>query len=151
MNDTLDQACIHRAKRLASIALSGGILGQPVSIEDTITPEQIQQLRHVGQWLHGADGLKNWSALYWLGLLSSSATRGFDWENWKQICGFIYDKTDTTPNPDLIKDWQDGIVTFEGKGRHQVSKPQVFLNAKIGRNDPCPCSSGKKFKKCCGR
>jgi uncharacterized protein len=21
---------------------------------------------------------------------------------------------------------------------------------KIGRNDPCPCSSGKKFKKCCG-
>ena len=23
--------------------------------------------------------------------------------------------------------------------------------AKIGRNDPCPCGSGKKFKKCCGR
>jgi len=22
--------------------------------------------------------------------------------------------------------------------------------AKIGRNDPCPCGSGKKFKKCCG-
>jgi len=21
---------------------------------------------------------------------------------------------------------------------------------KIGRNDPCPCGSGKKFKKCCG-
>lgn len=21
---------------------------------------------------------------------------------------------------------------------------------KIGRNDPCPCASGKKFKKCCG-
>ena len=23
--------------------------------------------------------------------------------------------------------------------------------AKIGRNDPCPCGSGKKYKKCCGR
>ncbi|MFH1999837.1 MAG: SEC-C metal-binding domain-containing protein [Planctomycetota bacterium] len=23
--------------------------------------------------------------------------------------------------------------------------------AKVGRNDPCPCGSGKKFKKCCGR
>lgn len=23
-------------------------------------------------------------------------------------------------------------------------------NPKIGRNDPCPCGSGKKFKKCCG-
>ncbi len=22
---------------------------------------------------------------------------------------------------------------------------------KTGRNDPCPCGSGKKFKKCCGR
>lgn len=23
--------------------------------------------------------------------------------------------------------------------------------AKVGRNDPCPCNSGKKYKKCCGR
>jgi len=22
---------------------------------------------------------------------------------------------------------------------------------KIGRNEPCPCNSGKKYKKCCGR
>lgn len=27
----------------------------------------------------------------------------------------------------------------------------VREGAKIGRNDPCPCGSGKKFKKCCGR
>jgi hypothetical protein len=27
--------------------------------------------------------------------------------------------------------------------------PQVRLDSKIGRNDPCPCGSGKKFKKCC--
>lgn len=26
----------------------------------------------------------------------------------------------------------------------------VVKEAKIGRNDPCPCGSGKKFKKCCG-
>jgi uncharacterized protein YecA (UPF0149 family) len=24
------------------------------------------------------------------------------------------------------------------------------LRAKVGRNEPCPCSSGKKYKKCCG-
>ena len=23
-------------------------------------------------------------------------------------------------------------------------------NGKVGRNDPCPCGSGKKYKKCCG-
>ncbi|MCS7172387.1 MAG: preprotein translocase subunit SecA [Armatimonadetes bacterium] len=31
-------------------------------------------------------------------------------------------------------------------------KPQpVVVGAKVGRNDPCPCGSGKKYKKCCGR
>jgi uncharacterized protein len=26
----------------------------------------------------------------------------------------------------------------------------VRTQAKVGRNDPCPCGSGKKAKKCCG-
>lgn len=26
----------------------------------------------------------------------------------------------------------------------------VRTEAKVGRNDPCPCGSGKKYKKCCG-
>ena len=33
------------------------------------------------------------------------------------------------------------------------SEPQIPYqreSAKIGRNDPCPCGSGKKYKKCCG-
>ena len=30
-------------------------------------------------------------------------------------------------------------------------KPFVFGGARVGRNDPCPCGSRKKYKKCCGR
>lgn len=32
-------------------------------------------------------------------------------------------------------------------------KPETFVRStqKIGRNDPCPCGSGNKFKKCCGK
>ena len=32
-------------------------------------------------------------------------------------------------------------------------KDSIFeqKNKKIGRNDPCPCGSGKKYKKCCGK
>ena len=32
-----------------------------------------------------------------------------------------------------------------------VIKPKTFIReeAKVGRNDPCPCGSGKKYKKCC--
>lgn len=27
----------------------------------------------------------------------------------------------------------------------------IIKEAKVGRNDPCPCGSGKKYKKCCGK
>ncbi len=37
--------------------------------------------------------------------------------------------------------------TTAGSGK-APAKPQA---AKVGRNDPCPCGSGKKYKKCCGR
>jgi len=30
-------------------------------------------------------------------------------------------------------------------------KPQVREEPKVGRNDPCPCGSGLKYKKCCGK
>lgn len=28
--------------------------------------------------------------------------------------------------------------------------PVKYTQPKTGRNDPCPCKSGRKFKKCCG-
>jgi preprotein translocase subunit SecA len=37
-----------------------------------------------------------------------------------------------------------------GQAQAEPPKP-VRTGAKIGRNDPCPCGSGKKYKKCCGR
>lgn len=57
------------------------------------------------------------------------------------------------------------IVTPEqGLEREQVAKPtstnkdesaggttRVRKEPKVGRNDPCPCGSGKKYKQCCGR
>ena len=36
-----------------------------------------------------------------------------------------------------------------GSGDHGVVQ-QVVRGEKVGRNDPCPCGSGKKYKKCCG-
>ena len=35
------------------------------------------------------------------------------------------------------------------EGEALIDKP-VVATAKVGRNDPCPCGSGKKYKKCCG-
>ena len=33
----------------------------------------------------------------------------------------------------------------------EYSQTVVNEGPKIGRNDPCPCGSGKKYKNCCGR
>jgi preprotein translocase subunit SecA len=39
----------------------------------------------------------------------------------------------------------------EEQNAQQKPKPQpIRVEAKIGRNDPCPCGSGKKFKNCHG-
>jgi len=51
-----------------------------------------------------------------------------------------------------LPQWE-GIFSKEKRKEIQVkwreSKTIVNEN-KVGRNDPCPCGSGKKFKKCCG-
>jgi preprotein translocase subunit SecA len=36
-------------------------------------------------------------------------------------------------------------------GNGGSAQPQPRRQKKVGRNDPCPCGSGKKYKKCCGR
>jgi uncharacterized protein YecA (UPF0149 family) len=45
---------------------------------------------------------------------------------------------------------------FDEKKRKQIKKDfnrskMIVVGKKIGRNDPCPCGSGKKYKKCCGK
>jgi len=39
----------------------------------------------------------------------------------------------------------------ENSPRSSMSSQHSFVSTKVGRNDPCPCGSGKKYKKCHGR
>ena len=52
-----------------------------------------------------------------------------------------------------LSEW-DGVRTKER--RHEIlqdfRQSKVFVaEPTVGRNDPCPCGSGKKYKKCCGK
>ena len=52
-----------------------------------------------------------------------------------------------------LTEWND--VLPEEK-RHEITKAyrasKIFVApAQVGRNDPCPCGSGKKYKNCCGK
>lgn len=55
----------------------------------------------------------------------------------------------------FVKHGQD-YTPFTGCGNFYRVEPVppgclTVSREKVGRNDPCPCGSGKKFKKCCGR
>jgi hypothetical protein len=48
----------------------------------------------------------------------------------------------------LLLHGQKPVFYLEGEDEVQPTQPSS--TAKVGRNDPCPCGSGKKYKKCCG-
>jgi preprotein translocase subunit SecA len=43
-----------------------------------------------------------------------------------------------------------GAASASGAAASAGSSAQGGAAVKVGRNDPCPCGSGKKYKKCCG-
>lgn len=47
---------------------------------------------------------------------------------------------------DIYSEEEQKKLYLEAKKMNTIVKPK-----KIGRNDPCPCGSGKKYKHCCGR
>ena len=59
--------------------------------------------------------------------------------------GDVY-KIESPDGGDMGRGWGPPFVGGEASG----AKQPVLSDKKAGRNDPCPCGSGKKYKKCCG-
>ena len=59
----------------------------------------------------------------------------FEKNGWKHIIELDRKKTEDIADLEALLNWP---------------KP-VKAEKKVGRNDPCPCGSGKKYKKCCGQ
>jgi len=82
---------------------------------------------------------------------SLEARRGFP----RLLQGFLQYVASSTPIPGA-DDWYDVVTEAEpgylasfredGTVRGETVRHVV---AEVGRNDPCPCGSGRKFKKCC--
>jgi len=56
---------------------------------------------------------------------------------------------DLTRNIQRKKEKEMAALQFVGGEASAPQKPKI-AQSKAGRNDPCPCGSGKKYKKCCG-
>ena len=78
----------------------------------------------------------------------------------------------STTNIEAFKDFLSNLPMNQGRGENlsspssatnqktnnndpeldsQITLPVTRTSPKVGRNDPCPCGSGKKFKQCCGK
>ena len=55
--------------------------------------------------------------------------------------------SDAPPRKERASD----VVSQAAEQVSQEKAKPVRTGPKVGRNDPCPCGSGKKFKQCCGR
>jgi uncharacterized protein len=83
-------------------------------------------------------------------------------ENGESLLGFPPDEEDRIMEEatEFIPACTAAIAAYwRENGPEQVSTPfparppfqSSQASSKVGRNDPCPCGSGKKFKKCCGK
>jgi preprotein translocase subunit SecA len=57
-----------------------------------------------------------------------------------------FDESEFTPEP-------QGTMLVDNEEYEEAPIQVTFRREtpKVGRNDPCPCGSGKKYKKCCGK
>ena len=86
--------------------------------------------------------------------------RGEDLPQWEGYMDFLYrydpeeirdrqirERMDELIDRDEWNDPEDDLFAPPAEAPETYTRP----TPKVGRNDPCPCGSGKKYKKCCGR
>ncbi|MEW6357990.1 MAG: SEC-C metal-binding domain-containing protein [Planctomycetota bacterium] len=65
------------------------------------------------------------------------------------------DEYEDWEDDDFGPEWAEDESPFESeRGGYEhpyLVTPPIFSEERVGRNDPCPCGSGKKYKKCCGK
>ena len=103
------------------------ILGFLDGISESLTnaPPTLDEVTADREWILDID----WEKLYW-NMVKVPAPWLYELPQWEGI---------------LSADRRKAIYK-KCRARNTVIKEQ-----KVGRNDPCPCGSGKKYKKCCGR
>jgi SEC-C motif-containing protein len=96
----------------------------------------------------------NWSvSSYWVGLEIIDAEGGGPDDDDARIefaATYIQDEEEKVHHEHSHFKRENGRWYFVD-GKYAGGQTYVRPEPKVGRNDPCPCGSGKKFKKCCGR
>jgi uncharacterized protein YecA (UPF0149 family) len=67
-----------------------------------------------------------------------------------ELQGLLDDGEQIAQVTDAIAESAAAIYEYSRSVADGPPQPYRRQAAKVGRNDPCPCGSGKKYKKCCG-
>ena len=97
--------------------------------------------------------IRKWSrAAQWHGLEILACTDGGSGDTRGQIefIAHYSEKGEKKIHREVASFIKDGDTWYFSEADPVKPKQYVRPNAKIGRNQPCPCGSGKKHKKCCG-
>jgi len=123
-------------------------------------PSQLMRSRYTAFVMHDADYLiKTWHPSCQSTAFREDLLRGFTSTEWLGLTVFAADEGEHS---------HEGYVSFVARFREQGKTGAIIERSRFlkendrwyyvdgtrplfGRNDPCPCGSGKKFKKCCGQ
>jgi SEC-C motif-containing protein len=100
-----------------------------------------------------ADDAKKWAeGSEWLGLTINQTEKGGESDEQGMVqftARFKNGGQEQEHNEAAVFTREEGRWVYAG---HLEPKGQTIRREepKVGRNDPCPCGSGKKYKKCCG-
>lgn len=114
-------------------------------LKETLVPEQ--------QADHDPESVRVWAEeSEWLGLTILDTKAGTERDSTGEVTfsakfrqkGLVQEHREQSRFRKVDDAWYyvDGVL---------LPPPTVRNESKVGRNEPCPCQSGKKYKKCCGR
>jgi len=134
------------AESLMRSRYSAYVTGKIEYLATSLHPEHRQDfdLAATRRWSRGAQ----WKSLQ---VVSTHGGGEQDAEGEVEFVATYKEKGLTKPHHERASFRREEGVWYYVDGDIVKSATSVHKQPKVGRNDPCPCGSGRKFKKCCGR
>lgn len=121
---------------------------------------ELGEFEDAEMWAYGFSEGVNLNRTAWQALLNDPQGK-----QWYRPIGLL-GEDDFSPDQDALTRTPEQRQALAGEIAHSVQQIHAFwlplrhavaerqqaqrMSTKVGRNEPCPCGSGKKFKKCCG-
>ena len=133
------------AEALMRARYAAFVTGQIDFLHQSLHPDHRQD--------HDVEATRRWAeTAQWLGLSVVDVEDGgvADEAGNVEFIATYKDRGVVKPHHEISRFSKQSGEWYYVDGKLVVPKTAMREQPKVGRNDPCPCGSGKKYKKCCG-